>query len=69
MAASHLVNMARMGTSTTGTGTITLGSAVASFLTFAQAGVVDQDAVTYVIEDGNATGREVGTERNMLSRS
>jgi hypothetical protein len=61
MAASHLVNMARMNTSTTGAGTITLGSAVTSFLTFAQAGVVDQDTVTYVIEDGNATGREVGT--------
>jgi hypothetical protein len=50
-----------MTTATVGTGTITLGSAVPSFLTFAQAGVADGNAVVYVIEDGNGTGREVGT--------
>ncbi len=59
--AALLYNMARMTTATTGTGTITLGSAVASFLTFAQAGVQNLDVVSYVIEDGNGTAREVGT--------
>lgn len=58
---STLVNIARMTTSTTGTGTVTLGSAVASFLTFALAGVTNGMTVTYLIEDGNGTGREVGT--------
>jgi hypothetical protein len=50
--------MARMTVGSTGTGTITLGSAVSGFLTFAQAGVQDGDTVSYGIEDG--TSREVG---------
>ena len=55
---AKLYNLARMTTATTGTGTITLGSAVTSFLTFAQAGVADGETVTYAIEDGG--NREIG---------
>ena len=49
-----LVNRAKMTTATTGTGTITLGSAVDGYQTFANAGVADADVVRYVIEDGDA---------------
>lgn len=49
---SKLFNLARMTTGTTGTGTLTLGSAVSGFLSFADAGVVDGDVVDYAIQDG-----------------
>jgi hypothetical protein len=52
-------NLARVSTSTTGTGTITLGSAISGFLTFANAGVQDGDTVAYGISDGSSS--EVGT--------
>lgn len=54
-----LTNRAKMTTATTGTGTITLGSAVAGYQTFADAGVANADVVRYVIEDGN--NWEIGT--------
>jgi hypothetical protein len=47
-----IVNRASMSTSTVGTGTITLGSAKIGYQSFAAAGVVDGDAVRYIIEDG-----------------
>jgi hypothetical protein len=56
---AKLYNLARMTTATTGTGTITLGSAVSGFLTFATAGVADGDVVSYGIKDGSNS--EVGT--------
>lgn len=55
-----LYNLARMTTATTGTGTVTLGSRVAPFLTFAQAGVPNGATVRYAILDG-ISGSEIGS--------
>src|ERR1700676_328487 len=53
-----LYNLARMTSATTGTGTLTLGAAVAGYLTFSGAGVADGDVVLYGIKDGSSS--EVG---------
>lgn len=69
---SKLVNRAKMTTATTGTGTITLGSASTGYRTFAAAGVINGDVVRYVIEEngaweiGNGTYTATGT---LLARS
>jgi hypothetical protein len=56
---AFLFNLARMTTATTGTGaTLTLGAAVSGFLSFAGAGVVDGQKVSYGIADG--VNSEVG---------
>lgn len=52
-------NLRRMSTSTTGTGTITLGSAVTGFKAFSDSPAIpDQTVVTYAIADTNAS--EIG---------
>lgn len=59
--AFNFVDRAWMGTATAGTGTITLGSRNAGYLTFAEAGVNDADIVHYVIIDGTNFERGIGT--------
>lgn len=59
--AGRLFNLAKMNTATSGTGTITLSTAVSGFLSFSAAGVTNGQSVTYIIEDGASRELGVGT--------
>lgn len=50
-----------VSTTTLGTGTVTLGTAVTGYFTFAEAGVANADVVSYVIEDGDDFEYGIGT--------
>ena len=56
---TKMVNRAWMSTTTTGTGTITLGTAQSGYQTFADAGIANAEVVSYTIIEG--ANWEIGT--------
>jgi len=56
-----LLNRAKMETSTTGTGTITLGSVISGYQSFTAAGAATGDQIRYVIEEGAYWEIGIGT--------
>lgn len=61
MATVYLLDSVKVATSTTGTGTVTVGAAETGYLTPAEAGAVDTQVYTWRLDDGNDFEIFIGT--------